>query len=236
MRILMLSDIHANPWAFDAVLGDAGTVDHLLFAGDAVNYGPDPRAVIARLQKRGAISVRGNHDHAVAYVADPRASAAKQSLALAMRDWTRAQLDAGQRTWLARLPLHLIWEIGGVRMALYHGTPHGPLFDYEFVPNLPPRRVKELVCGVEADLLVLGHTHLPFVRPCGHLTIVNPGSVGQPLDGDPRAAYAVWQDGHITLGRVAYDVDAAADALDQTELRPEQRDALSATLRTGRME
>lgn len=235
MKLLIISDIHANPWALDAVLQDAGAVDHVLFAGDAVNYGPDPRSVLRRLRELDAIAVRGNHDHAVAYDVDPRASAAKEALALAMRDWTRVQLDFNERLWLRRLPMQLAWECDGVRITLVHATPRDPLFDYRLVPALPETHVNEIIAGVDADVLIVGHTHLPFDRQCGNLRIVNPGSVGQPLDGNPRASYAVWEDGEISLRRVAYDIDAAAAALDGIELRPERRTALIETLRRGRV-
>lgn len=235
MRLLIIADIHANPWALDAVARDAGLVDHVVFAGDAVNYGPDPRRVIAWLRDHGAIAVRGNHDHAIAFGADPRASPAKQPLALMVRDWVHTEIDFGERMWLARLPLHLTWECHGMRMAMYHATPCNPLLDYRFVPTLPEPRVEEMVAGVDADVLVVGHTHLPFVRQCGRLSIVNPGSVGQPLDGDPRAAYALWRDGEISLLRIGYDVDAAVDAIDRMEWRPDCRTALIGMLRHGRV-
>jgi putative phosphoesterase len=233
MKLLIVSDIHANPWALDAVGADAGAVDHVLFAGDAVNYGPDPRSVIARLRELGAIAVRGNHDHAVAWSTDPRASAAKQPIALAMRGWTRQQLDAADIAWLARLPLHLTVKIGATDFALFHATPGDPLFDYRFVPTLDDAQTSGFVAGVDADVLVLGHTHLPFVQRQKLLTIVNPGSVGQPLDGDPRASYALWQDGEIDLRRVAYDIDSAARAIERVELPTEMRAALVETLCRG---
>lgn len=235
MKLLIVSDIHANPWALDAVLRDAGSVDHVLFAGDAVNYGPDPRSVIGRLRALGAIGVCGNHDHAVAWSTDPRASASKQPIALSMRDWTRTQLDAADIAWLARLPLHLTVKIDGATFALYHATPRDPLFDYSLVPTLDEARIREIVAGVDADVLIVGHTHLPFTRQVGRLRIVNPGSVGQPLDGDPRAAYAMWQDGEFSLRRVTYDIDAATQALERIELRPETRIRLIETLRRGRV-
>ncbi|MBI5863876.1 MAG: metallophosphoesterase family protein [Planctomycetes bacterium] len=179
------------------------------------------------------IAVCGNHDHAVAWSTDPRASAAKQPIALAMRGWTRQQLDATDISWLARLALHLTVNIGATNFALYHATPRDPLFDYRFVPTLDDGEVNEIVGGVDADVLVVGHTHLPFVRRQRQLTIVNPGSVGQPLDGDTQASYALWQDGEINLRRVAYDIDSAARAIERVELLAEMRAALVETLRCG---
>lgn len=235
MKLLIVSDTHANPWALDAVLNDAGSVDHVLFAGDAVNYGPDPRSVIARLRELGAIGVCGNHDHAVAWSTDPRASAAKQPIALAMRDWTRGQVDAADVAWLARLPLHLTVKIDATSFALYHATPRDAMFDYSLVPTVGDAYLGEIVGGVDADVLVVGHTHLPFVRQSERVRVVNPGSVGQPLDGDPRASYALWQDGEINLRRVAYDVDSAAAATERVDLPAEMRGSLIETLRRGRV-
>jgi hypothetical protein len=110
MKVLIISDVHANLWALRAVVHDAGPVDYVLCAGDIVSYGPDPRATLDSLRAQAVIAVRGNHDHAVATRADPQASPAKQPLALAMRDWTRSQLEPADITWLTRLPLRLTHE------------------------------------------------------------------------------------------------------------------------------
>ncbi|MBI4581666.1 MAG: metallophosphoesterase family protein [Planctomycetes bacterium] len=186
MRILTLSDIHANPWALAAVERDAGRFDHIICAGDTVNYGPAPAVAVAWLRDHGAIAVRGNHDHAVAFHADPKASPAKQPLALAMRDWTRAQLDPADLSWLARLPLSLRWEIDGVHFMVTHATPINPLHDYRLTPKGCDAILDEVAGNVQADVLVVGHTHFPMIRRHGDLQIVNPGSLGQPLDGDVR--------------------------------------------------
>lgn len=218
MRILIVSDIHANPWALHAVAREAGAVDHILCAGDTVNYGPDPQAVVTWLRDHAVITVRGNHDHAVALDVDPKASPAKQAVALAMRDWTRSQLAPSDLTWLARLPLTADWEIGGCRFALVHGTPLDPLYDYRLSPRSAEALLDELTTGLRTDVLVLGHTHLPLLRRWRGIQIVNPGSVGQPLDGDARAAYAVWEDGVLSLRRSAYDQTDLIDQLGRVPL------------------
>jgi len=236
MKVLIVSDAHANPWALEAVERDAGPVDHVLFAGDAVNYGPEPRRTIAWLREQGAIAVLGNHDRAVAFTSDPRASASKQALALAMRDWTWSALPYADRMWLERLPVCFTWEAGGTRFVVCHATPRDPLFDYRFTPDAPEALADELLKGVDGDVLVVGHTHLAFVRRCGAIQVVNPGSVGQPLDGDPRAAYALWVDGAVTLCRTAYDVRPVVDALEHIPLSRMNHEALAKTLLTGRLE
>jgi len=235
MRILIVSDPHANPWALDAVVRDAGPVDHVLCAGDAVNYGPDPNGLLARLRALQAITVRGNHDHAIAFGADPKASPAKQPLALAMRDWTRAQLGPADLSWLARLPLSLRWEIGGVHFAVTHATPTDPLYDYRLTPQLCDAILDEVAHNVKADVLVVGHTHIPLVRRHGSLQIVNPGSVGQPLDGDVRAPYVLWEDGAIHHRRAEYDMVPALSTIRQLPVETPVRDDLVTMLQEARL-
>lgn len=230
MRILILSDIHANPWALAAVEQDAERFDHVICAGDTVNYGPAPGATVAWLRQRGAIVVRGNHDHAVAFHADPKASPAKQPLALAMRDWTRAQLGPTELSWLARLPLSVQWEISGVLFAVTHATPIDPLYDYRMTPRGCDAILSEVAGKVEADVLVMGHTHFPLVCRHGNLQIVNPGSLGQPLDGDVRAPYVLWEDGVIHARRVQYDMEPLLGALRQLPVDAAVRDDLVAML------
>lgn len=235
MKVLIISDVHANLWALRAVVRDAGAVDYVLCAGDTVSYGPDPRAALDWLRERGAIAARGNHDHAVAFGADPKASPAKQPLALAMRDWTRSQLEAADVAWLARLPLRLTWEIAGTRFVVVHATPRDPLYDYHLRPDASEAFMQEITAGIDADVLVVGHTHWPLLRHHGELQTVNPGSVGQPLDGDPRAAYAVWEDGTITLRRAEYDQASVLAALARVSIDPPLRDALGNMLRLARL-
>ena len=236
MRILIISDVHANPWALHAAARDAGPIDYIVSAGDTVSYGPDSRSTVAWLRERGVLAARGNHDHAVAFGADPKASSAKQPLALAMPDWTRSQLEPADIGWLARLPLHLTWEVGGVRFAVVHATPRDPLYDYQLQPDASETVLDEITAEIHADVLVVGHTHCPLLRRRGNLQIVNPGSVGQPLDGDPRAAYAVWENGKIALRRAAYDPSAALAAIGRLPIHPSLREALADTLRFGRLQ
>jgi putative phosphoesterase len=238
MRILLISDIHANPWALRAVAADArksGPVGHILCAGDAVNYGPDPAGAVAWLQQHEAVCVRGNHDHAVAYRADPRAAPAKQPLAMAMRDWTRDQLDPAAMAWLTALPRRLECRADGARFTLVHGTPADPLYDYRLKPDASEMLLDELTRDIKTDVLLVGHTHLPLSLEHGGIRVINPGSVGQPLDGDPRAAYAIWEDGAVRLCRVAYDQTEALAALNRLPLLNAQKQELANTLRRGRI-
>lgn len=236
MKVLIISDVHANPWALEAVLHAVGAVDHVLCAGDLVNYGPRPQAVLQQLRKQPTIAVRGNHDHAVAHGADPRASPAKQPLALALRDWTRGQLNPADLQWLATLPLRQNCEVAGARFTVVHATPADPLYDYRLRPDSPDALLEQLTTGIHADVLVVGHTHWPLRRTVGTLQVVNPGSVGQPLDGDPRASYATWDDGRITVHRVAYDLTPVLTALDAMPADRACRSSVARVLRHACLE
>jgi predicted phosphodiesterase len=152
-----------------------------------------------------------------------------------MRDWTREQLDPIQAGWLLGLPRQLDCHIGGVKFVLVHGTPVDPLYDYRLQPDIPDHLLYELIGQIKADVLVVGHTHLPVQRTRGSLRILNPGSVGQPLDGDPRTAYAIWEDDSIELRRVDYDRSELFQALSLVPLSPHHVDDLIYTLKHGRM-
>ncbi|HYK95575.1 MAG TPA: metallophosphoesterase family protein [Candidatus Dormibacteraeota bacterium] len=223
MRIAVLSDIHSNLLALDAVLAAAGDVDAVWHLGDVVGYGPDPDRVVDRLRSIGAIGVRGNHDAAAAGGSEidwfnPDARRAME--------WTRGAISPATRDWLAALP-----ERQTLRgHELVHGSPREPLWEY--VTSREVARANLDVLGSPVGLH--GHTHIPvawiedgdrveLVRPRGddilelggRRALVNPGSVGQPRDGDPTASYLILEPeaGRMRWHRVAYDVAAVQAAM-----------------------
>jgi len=233
MRLLILSDAHANIWALQAIERDADAFNHVIFAGDAVNYGPTPQEAIGWLRDHQIIGVRGNHDHAIAYGVDPKVSPAKERLARTMSDWTRRQLEEADIEWLSKLPTSLTWESCGLKCAVFHATPRDPLYDYHLTPEAGQELFEEFFAGVKADVVITGHTHLPFMRDYRQIHIVNPGSAGQPLDGDPRAAYAIWEDGSLELHRVSYDQTPLLHAIGNLPLEPLLIEDLSNIIRHG---
>jgi diadenosine tetraphosphatase ApaH/serine/threonine PP2A family protein phosphatase len=223
MRIAVLSDIHSSLVALDAVLEHAGQVDAVWHLGDIVGYGPEPDAVVERLTSIGAIGVRGNHDAAAAggneiEYFNPEARSAME--------WTRRKIGESTRAWLGRLPQR---HVEG-DFTLVHGSPRDPTWEY-----VTSERVARANMAVLATTHGLhGHTHVPitFVEVGGSVhgrepgdgdtllfegrrVFLNPGSVGQPRDGDPRASYLVLdpEAGTATWHRVAYDIDAVASAM-----------------------
>ena len=207
MRIGAIADVHANRPALEAVLADLPEVDRLVCAGDVVGYNPWPAACVAACRERGIVSVQGNHDRAVV----TGRTRGLNEMATAGVEYAREQLTADQREWLAGLPETRTLADGRVRMA--HGHPDDP------DRYVRPAQVSAAMLGEEAWLL-LGHTHRQFVRSVDGGTVLNPGSVGQPRDGDPRAAYAVIDLDAETVDthRVAYEVEAVREKVAEVGL------------------
>lgn len=210
MRVAVLSDVHANMQALVAVLAACRRegFDRLLCAGDLVGYGPDPNACVELLHDVGAVSVAGNHDLiAVGRLDDTTCS----RLARASLQWTRDHLREDVARQLAALPL--LHEDGVLLMA--HGSPEDPT---EYVTQA--ERADELLAQVAVgspavQLLVLGHTHHPWLHAGRTRRMLNPGSVGQSRDRSPDARFAVvdLESRLATLHRVPYDVHACREAL-----------------------
>lgn len=203
-HVLLLSDVHGNETALRAVIEDAPDVDAVVHAGDLVGYGPSPNACIDLLREHDAHAVRGNHDEAL--FGGPAYEAGDEH--------AQATVSDANRAWLGECPETLSVFDGRVRVA--HGHP-----DERFRYTYPADFHAGLLDG--AEVLVLGHTHKQAARTFDAGTVVNPGSVGQPRDGDPRAAYAVLDiaTGEVDPRRVAYDVDRVVERTAGTPV-PEQ--------------
>jgi putative phosphoesterase len=176
--------------------------------------------------------IRGNHDHAVAQNIVATGDAGYRMLARETRPLMWHQLGAEDKTYLARLPITLRITLDGFQFYLVHATPRDPLD--EFLLDDAAQWERRLQ-GEEAQFVCVGHTHKQFSIELNGCTLVNPGSVGQPRDGDPRASYAVIEDGHIQLKRVEYDVERTIAALDRARIAPEAKQLAELVLRAGGM-
>jgi putative phosphoesterase len=232
MKILVISDLHANWPALEAVLA-AESFDRLFVIGDLVSYGPHPREVVDYVRAHATLAVRGNHDNALALGVDCRCAPSSKPLAEATRAAHRALLPPEHQQWLGRLPFTASVREGGRAFYAVHASPRNHLFRYTLIPTASDEHVRKQVGNVRADYVLLGHTHFPMLRQTGRLLVLNPGSVGQPRDGDPRAAYAVIEDGLVTLKRAAYDVERTVGDLKQLPLEGAIVGQLSAILRAG---
>ncbi len=209
MRTLVLSDIHANIDALEAI---SESFDAVLFLGDVVDYGPDPVSCIDWLRKRSAMRVRGNHDNAVAFRVDCGCGQAYLHLSLATRKYMWQALDAEQLSWTGSAQTSLALESGGRRVFAVHAAPSDHLFKY-VTPETPDSELDEEGSVAGADIVLMGHTHKPFTRQVSGRLLVNVGSIGQPRDGIAAASYAVLEDGQVELKRVDYNVGAAVAKL-----------------------
>lgn len=210
MEVGLISDVHGNKVALDAVLADMPVVDAVVCAGDVVGYNPWHADCVEAVRNREISTVAGNHDRAVV-----RGSAfAFNSMAGAGVEHAREQLSDEQRYWLEGLPDERTAFEG--RVNIVHGHPDDP-DRYTYPDQFSPRLLDD------ESVLVMGHTHVQGHERYAEGVVVNPGSVGQPRDGDPRAAYAVVDlaDLSVTEHRVAYDIDRVEAAVREAGL-PEQ--------------
>lgn len=243
MKYALISDIHANLPALEAVLDhidareDVGGVYHL---GDLVGYAPWPNEVVAVLRERAIPGVAGNYDsttatdyeHCGCKYEDPR----QEELSHESYEWTRANVSPETKRWLGSLPFRIdIRPLGGhtsgPRLILVHGNPVlNTVYWTEDRSDKFCLQMAERLGAKAGDLVAFGHTHKPWHRTVGGIHFANTGSVGRPKDGDWRAGYVtVAMDGEaveVEVVRVEYDVDRAAAAVRESDLPDEFADYL----------
>lgn len=230
MRVLVVSDLHGNWPALEAVA--AVPHDAVVCLGDIVGYGPQPGECLRWLRANRAEIVQGNHDRALADDVPPRCRPDFEWLAEATRQVARRQLTEEEIAFLRALPRTRDLRLDGRRFVLLHAAPQDPLYEY-IGPDR--ERWRAAVAHVEADFVLVGHTHLPFHFRFGDVRVLNPGSLGQPKDGDPRAAYAIIEDGVPRLERASYPVERTVTSLKAGEIDPAATEVLAELLRTGRV-
>lgn len=227
MKILVLADIHANWPALAAIREE---FDACLCLGDLVDYGTDPIPCIEWVQTHATAAVRGNHDHAVAQKVAPLGGAGFRELALATRALQWKVLKSSHLKYLARLPVTQYLQLDGRRILLVHATPRDPLDEYLLKDA---KGWQTRLAGIEAGIVCVGHTHVQFHLRLDGIDVLNPGSVGQPRDGDPRCAYAIIENGEVHLRRVEYDIDATVRQMREAGLEPKALALAESVLRTG---
>jgi putative phosphoesterase len=215
MNVGVISDVHSNRVALERVLADMPAVDALVCAGDVVGYNPWPGECVDELRERDVPTVMGNHDRMVATGENFRGNGMAQA---GIRHANEALNDV-QRTWVENLPRERTLFDGRVKLVHDHPDVQDKYtYPEEFGPHL---------LG-EEDALILGHTHVQHHERYDEGVVLNPGSVGQPRDRDPRAAYAVLDldDLAVTEHRVEYDTEHVQDAVHDAGLPPRTADRL----------
>ncbi|ALV63352.1 hypothetical protein ADU37_CDS16530 [Thermococcus sp. 2319x1] len=211
MLIALISDIHSNLEALEAVWKRVKKADVVFCMGDLVGYGANPNEVVEffreEMEKREIICVRGNHDNAVAFGItwgfNPYAREAIR--------WHERVMSGENIEFLRRLPVRQFFRTEEEDFLIIHGSPRAPLDEYLF-PWLPDSEFVEVLKYFREKNLVVGHTHMQMLKEIGERRIINPGGVGQPRDGDWRAAYAFvdTESNEVIFERIEYDVDTAA--------------------------
>ena len=238
MRYALISDVHANLPALDAVLADIAAragIDATYHLGDLVGYAPWPNETVERVLAAGVTGVAGNYDstvgldykHCGCKYEDPK----QAELAHLSFEWTKAHVSAEVKRVLATLPFRidlrpLGGHVPGPAVILVHGAPTlNTLYLAEDRPDTFLSRMAEIAGAKPGDVLCFGHTHLPWHRTVEGIHFVNTGSVGKPKDGDWRAGYVildVTKDAvSVRVTRVEYDLDAAVRAIRASELPDE---------------
>ena len=245
MRIALISDVHANLPALEAVLDSVAAegVDATYHLGDLVGYAPWPDEVVARIRAEGIAGVAGNYDSTVATdyrhcgcrYEDPR----QEALSHESYAWTRAHVSAETKAFLGTLPFRMdVRPMGGhapgPRVILVHGTPTlNTLYWTEDRPDDFCRKMAEAAGARPGDALCFGHTHVPWTREVDGVRFVNTGSVGRPKDGDARAGWVLLGAGEAGTDarfvRVDYDLARAMDGIRASTLP----DDFAEYLRTG---
>ncbi len=223
MKIGLLSDVHGNQPALRTVLEDIPAVDQIYHLGDIVGYNPFPQAVLRMFEEEEICSIQGNHDRNIGGdieaigtapepdTGEPTTTIRPGDLARAAGEWTAERLTDDQRRYIGSLPKEQTLRSGTVK--LVHGKPgdqDGRLYPEEYGLHL-----------FEGEqILAHGHTHIQHAERFDEHILVNPGSVGQPRDGDPRAAYAVLDldANSVQLCRVAYPIEEVTDAIQETSI------------------
>ncbi|MEW5748943.1 MAG: metallophosphoesterase family protein [Candidatus Thermoplasmatota archaeon] len=208
MRLAVMADIHSNLHALEAAAGliRARRPDMVVCAGDVVGYGAFPDECCSIVEGMCGPCVAGNHDRA-AVSGD---LSGMNPFAAAAMAWTAKRLGDRSRAFLSSLEPSCRFDAGGLRASVFHGSPDDP---DEYVHEDAVTAGTLLRSG--GDIVVMGHTHVPYAKRLGEGLAVNPGSVGQPRDGDPRGSFAVVDTGcmECEVVRFRYPVEEAADAI-----------------------
>lgn len=214
MKVGFVSDVHGNLFALKSVLEEIKDLDKIFCSGDLVGYNPFPNEVINLIREKNISSVLGNHDLGVLNSETTGFNyEAKKAI-----EWTINELGNDELSFLRNLPKKIETSIDDVDLYVTHGSPSS-ISEYVF-PDTVSLKLRGLLEETESDVLVLGHTHIPMVKKFPEGYVVNPGSVGQPRDGDDRASYLVFDSEEMSFSnqRVGYDIDKVVKEIENSEL------------------
>jgi putative phosphoesterase len=224
MKALILSDIHANYPALHAVLEKDGSYDELIFLGDVVDYGPNPKECLTFIKENADYYVRGNHDNALGYDTDCNCMGTFREYSIATREWHKTLLDENDKKFLRDMPVLSKAHFDEKTFFLAHASPQGDLSKY-----LDKDEIIDELDDIIGEYILVGHTHIQYELKSNYNLIVNPGSVGLARDGG-QACYAIYTEGKITLKRIDYDVEKTISDLMKAPVDKNIKDGLTNVL------
>jgi predicted phosphodiesterase len=236
LRIALISDIHANLLALEAVVADAKAVraETFICAGDVVGFGPHPKECVDMVRGLCQVIVAGNHERAIGWNEDPRCLPQLAGIAKTAEAHARKELFGPDIQWLAGLGHEAGLYLSGKELFIVHGSPWDPLYT-GIRPEEDPEKIRKGFMHIDFDFAILGHTHRQMVLTgvLDHATIINPGSVGLPMEGDPRASWTLLDldKGRVEPRKVTYDVERTIK--DLRFLPKKERETLSNIYRHG---
>jgi putative phosphoesterase len=234
-RITVFGDIHGNLPALGTVFADmaARRAENLYCLGDLVGYGVWPNEVVAAIRERDIPTIMGNYDQGVGHDSDDCGCAYRTPEAQALGErsiaWSNAHTSAENKAYLRELAANIPLQLGDLKVLLVHGSPR-KVNEYLY-EDRPESSLERIMDAADTDVLVCGHTHLPYHRVLGSgRHVINAGSVGKPKDDDPRACYLILavegRDLNVEFIRVPYEVEKAARAIEATDMPNEFADML----------
>ncbi len=233
MKVLIFGDLHGNFDALQALQAVESKPDVVLFLGDIVGYGPEPQPCLSWIRSNATHAVRGDHDDSAARDVPCRCPTELEVWSEADRAYARMMLREDDLDYLGDLPLEVTYDVEGISFYFTHAAPSDSLGKPLPLTEVKDKELAEEIARLDADVVLLGHTHVPAIRQLGSTVLVNPGSLGQPWYGTPSPTYAVWQDGEIQIRHIHYDVSPVVHKLSLLPLAPEHIAQLQRIMREG---
>jgi len=207
MKVLILSDIHANYPALEAVLNTEKDYDKLIFLGDVVDYGPHPKECLEFIKNKADYYVIGNHDNALGNNTDCNSMGTFREFSIATREWHKTLLDENDKKFLRSMPVMCKAHFGEKSFFLSHASPLGDISKY-----LNNDELEKEVKLLSHEFILLGHTHIQYIKFLQDSLVLNPGSVGLSREIS-KACYAIYENDDFIIKAVDYDVQTTINDL-----------------------
>jgi putative phosphoesterase len=235
MRILIFSDLHAHWEALLWMQQVEPEPDAVFFLGDIIGFGPDPAACLHWVRANATVAVQGNHDYGLVNNVCGGTAIEVHDLALATQAYAWKILHKNDVAYLASLPQQKTVTMAGTTFHLVHGTPMEPMHGKANLLFSRQSYLREILGEVEADVFLMGNTHIPALRQVDGKLLVNPGSLGQPRYGVPDPTYAIWEDGDVRIRHLHMPHDRTIEKIGLLPLEDEIIKRLQQILMTGQM-